>query len=459
MELLDFSKGQVWGIIPEHFETLARKFFELDLKVEQKDFEAYLKSGRGGEEKPYRITDGGSAIIPISGPLTKKMSFFSFLFGGTTYGMIANMFKMAIEDEDVNSIILDIDSPGGVVSGTESVGDLIFNSRGIKPVVGFANGMMASAAYWIGSAAEYVIAEKTAQVGSIGVLMVHRDYSKMDAKEGIETTYITAGKYKALGNPDEPLSKFAKEYFQEEVDYIYSIFVDTVARNREVGSDKVLTDMADGRIFTGQKAEDAGLVDNIGDFDSAVQMAESMITESQSKTIRSFIMKNEQKIETVDQLTMAFPDLVNQIQDDAVKAATGQIKSDAIKAEQDRILELVGIQFDDDQAQSLKKVIESGVTVEQFEAVKKASNEPKAVDEEDEELKKKLLEGLESSGAGDPGAGDAGSGSKDYMTLVDEYMTAHNCPRLKAMQEVNRAHPKAREDYISKNNPQMANAG
>jgi ClpP class serine protease len=281
----------------------------------------------------------------------------------------------------------------------------------------------------------------------------------MDAKEGIETTYITAGKYKALGNPDEPLSKFAKEYFQEEVDYIYSIFVDTVARNREVGSDKVLTDMADGRIFTGQKAEDAGLVDNIGDFDSAVQMAESMITESQSKTIRSFIMKNEQKIETVDQLTMAFPDLVNQIQDDAVKAATGQIKSDAIKAEQDRILELVGIQFDDDQAQSLKKVIESGVTVEQFEAVKKASNEPKAVDEEDEELKKKLLEGLESSGAGDPGAGDAGSGSKDYMTLVDEYMTAHNCPRLKAMQEVNRAHPKAREDYISKNNPQMANAG
>lgn len=463
MEILDFSKGQVWGIVPEKFESIARKFFDYQLKIDPEQFEAFIKTGRGGEEKPYRITDGGSAIIPITGPLTKRASFFSFLFGGTSYMAISNMFKMAMADEDVSSIILDIDSPGGVVSGTEAVGDLIFNARGEKPIVSYANGTMASAAYWIGSAADAIVAQKTSPVGSIGVLMIHTDYSKMNEKEGIKVTYISSGKYKALGNPDEPLKQDAKEYFQAEVDYIYSIFVDTVSRNRDVETDKVLTDMADGQIFIGQQAKDVGLVDNIGDFESALQLAESMIN-NDNFFIKESIMSGEKnpKIETIDALTAAFPELVQQIQDRSVEAAKPKTESNARKAEQDRILSLIEIQFDEEQSTKLKSVIESGVSAEQFKAITDLSGKSKSGSdgESDEEkaAREKALKALENSGADNPGAGDDGVGKKDYMTLVEEYMTTHNVPRLKAMQAINRSHPKEREQYIKDQNPHLRKA-
>jgi len=462
MEILDFSKGQIWGIIPDKFESVARKFFELNLNLDQKQFEAFLNSGRGGEEKPYRITDGGSAIIPITGPLSKRMSFISWLMGGSTYGQIASMFKMAINDDEVNSIILDIDSPGGTVAGTEGVGDLVFNSKGEKPIIAYTSGIMASAAYWIGSAAEAVIADKTAQVGSIGVLMIHRDYSKWDQEQGIKTTYITAGKYKALGNPDEPLSKDAKEYFQAEVDYIYSIFVDTVARNREVGTDKVLTDMADGRIFTGQRAVDAGLVDHIGNFDSALEMAGSLINDNSIHFLGGNQMdKGKQEIKSIDSLTAAFPELVQQIQDSAVNSAKAKIEGEAKKAEQGRILELIQIQFDGDQAAKLKSVIEAGVSPEQFRAIKDLDPKSTADGEsaEDKELKQKMLDAITKAGAENPGSGGQDTGQKDYMVLVEEFMAANNVPRLKAMQVINRTHPKAREEFIRKHNPHMAKTG
>jgi len=458
MEILDFSKGQVWGIVPEHFETVARKFFELNIKADDKKLLQFSQTA--GDEKPYKVTDGGAAVIPISGPLSKRQSFISWLMGGSTYAEIAQMFKAAVADEDVNSIILDIDSPGGVVSGTEGVGDLIFNSRGEKPIVAYVNGDMASAAYWIGSAADVIVAQKTSSVGSIGVLMIHRDYSEMDKKEGIKTTYITAGKYKALGNPDQPLSKGAKEYFQQEVDYIYSIFIETVARNRDVGTDKVLSDMADGQVFIGERAKGVGLVDHIGNFDAAEQMAASLIS-NETYYVKEKTMKDENKIETIDQLTAAFPELINQVQDKAVEAARGKIENDSAMAERGRVLEIISVQFDEEQAAKLKSVIESGVSAEQFKAIKDLEPKAKAGGESDEdaEFKDKMLKNLEGSGAGDPGAGDAGEAPKDYMVLVEEYMAQYSIPRLAAMTRVNQDHPKAREEFIKKNNPKMANAG
>lgn len=463
MEILDFSKGQVWGIVPEKFDSISRKFFDMNMKIEPDKFKAFVDSGRGGEEKPYRMTDGGSAIIPITGPLTKRASFFSFLFGGSSYAAISNMFRMALEDDEVSSIILDIDSPGGVVSGTEAVGDLIFNSRGEKPIVSYANGMMASAAYWIGSAADVIVAQRTSSVGSIGVLMIHTDYSEMNRKEGIKVTYIPAGKYKAMGNPDEPLGRDAKEIFQAEVDYIYSIFVDTVARNRDVGIDKVLSDMADGKVFIGQQAQDSGLVDYIGDFDSAVQTAESMINESTNTFFGGIKMaEKKNEITTIDSLTAAFPELVQEVQEQAVDAAKGKLESDARKAEQDRVLELISIQFDGDQAEKLKSVIESGVSADQFRAIKGLETESNAGDSESDEEKKareKALAAIEGAGAENPGAGEGETGKKDYMELVENYMAEKNVPRLKAMQAINRSHPKEREEFIKKQNPHLAKTG
>jgi signal peptide peptidase SppA len=116
----------------------------------------------------------------------------------------------------------------------------------------------------------------TAGIGSIGVLMVHTEYSELDKRVGIKTTHLTAGKYKALGNSAEPLSDLAREALQAELDYIYDIFISAVARNREVSANEVREKMADGRIFIGRQAVDAGLADSVGTFEAALDLAEFM---------------------------------------------------------------------------------------------------------------------------------------------------------------------------------------
>jgi len=136
----------------------------------------------------------------------------------------------------------------------------------------FADGLMASAATWIGTAAEEVyLSAETAQAGSIGVVMVHRDYSGYYKQNGIKNTVITAGKYKAVGNQYEPLSADSRKIIQDDLDYVYSLFVDAVAKNRKTTSARVNEDMADGRIFSGSQAVQAGLVDGIRKRETVIQ--------------------------------------------------------------------------------------------------------------------------------------------------------------------------------------------
>ncbi len=155
-------------------------------------------------ENPTEADDfmlrNGVAIIPINGTIFKRGSFWSFFYGGTPLTVLNRIFSEAVADNDVQAILLDIDSPGGQVSGTDAFSELVHQVREKKPVVAFANGMMASAAYWIGSSASRVIVERTAQVGSIGVLYMHHDWSRYDANLGLKRTVIASGKYKAVGN-------------------------------------------------------------------------------------------------------------------------------------------------------------------------------------------------------------------------------------------------------------------
>ena len=205
------------------------------------------------------------------------------------------------------------------MNGTEALSDIIFDSRKEKPIVAYADGNMTSAAYWMGSAAEVVVAGPTSVLGSIGVLMIHTDYSEMDKRDGIKTTYLTAGKYKALGNSTEPLTLEAKEYFQNQLNYIYSIFVDSVARNRDVEAEKVLMDMAEGKLFIGQQAMDVGLVDRIGTIESAKGLIRTMIDDNNY----SFKAEDQKMdIKTTEQLAEAFPTLVLEIQE-GVKKSSG----------------------------------------------------------------------------------------------------------------------------------------
>lgn len=223
------------------------------------------------EQRSYDIVDG-VAILSIEGVVAKKMNMFSQISGGTSSQMARRSLMDAQNDTSVHSIILSIDSPGGTVDGTQAFADSIFATRaGSKPVVALASGGMASAAYWFGSAASATyIADTTTSVGSIGVVTTHVDVSGQEAARGIKTTEISAGKYKRIASQYGPLSEDGRQSIQDQLDYMYSLFVGAVAANRGVSTDVVLGDMADGRVFIGQQAVDAGLVDGIITLDALV---------------------------------------------------------------------------------------------------------------------------------------------------------------------------------------------
>lgn len=222
--------------------------------------------GRPLENKPqgFSIDSNGVAVIPIDGVIAKRMNLLTQVSGGTSSELVGRDLAALVDNPQVKAIVLAIDSPGGTVDGTQDLARRIHEARGRKPIVAVASGWMASGAYWIGSAADSIYVEDdTTHVGSIGVAMQHTDYSEAYKQRGMAVTDIFAGKYKRISSEAMPLSDEGRAALQDRVDYIYSVFVDEVARYRGVSAEQVLARMADGRIFIGRQAIDAGLVDSM----------------------------------------------------------------------------------------------------------------------------------------------------------------------------------------------------
>jgi capsid assembly protease len=225
-------------------------------------------NGRGA-----RQVRAGVAVIPLQGIITPRPSFLSLLFGYGGGGLegFRRRFRDALADEDVSAIVLDVHSPGGSVSLVPETAAELRAARGRKPIVTVCNTMAASAAYWIGAQADELVVTPSGFAGSIGVLLVHRDYSGMNADLGVAPTYITAGKYKAEANPDYPLGDEARAALQAEVDDFYRMFVDDVAAGRATTPAAVRAGYGEGRVLTAQPAVDADLVDRIATIDDVVR--------------------------------------------------------------------------------------------------------------------------------------------------------------------------------------------
>lgn len=251
MNELIFS--QPWSISADRFRTLQGYQAGMDI----------LPNRPKGLE-----TKGKTAIISITGVISKRGGIISKLFGGTALDEVMVDFQKALTGPDVENILLFIDSPGGTVDGTQELADLIYNSRGKKRIFTFSDGIIASAAYWIGAAAEEVyISGPTVEGGSIGVVAAHVDISKYEEKIGFKTTEIYAGKYKRIASNYGPLTDEGKGEIQAQVDYLYSIFVNDVAKYRPQLSVDHLGAWADGKVFIGSQAIQAGLVDGMGSLD------------------------------------------------------------------------------------------------------------------------------------------------------------------------------------------------
>lgn len=195
--------------------------------------------------------------------------------GLTSYTTIAAQLDAALASPEVAAILLDIDSPGGESSGVFDLADRIRAAAQVKPVWAVANDMAFSAAYALASAASKVFVSRTGGVGSIGVIAVHVDQSGKDAQDGVRYTAVFAGKRKNDLNPHAPISDTAQAVLQAEVNRIYDLFVETVARHR--GLDAHAVRVTQARLFFGPDAVAAGLADAIGSFDDALtQLTQSL---------------------------------------------------------------------------------------------------------------------------------------------------------------------------------------
>lgn len=226
--------------------------------------------------KPYAMTDDGIAVISIVGPLVYRDSGDALSGGPTTYGEIEAEFADAAADPSVKGILLDIDSPGGEVSGCFDLVDMMYQARGSKPIYAAVNDSGFSAAYAIASAADQIFVTRTGGVGSVGVIAMHVDQSGFDAKLGAKYTAIIAGDRKNDFSPHAPLTDQAQASLQAEVDRLYDLFVMTVARNRNLNPQAVKDTQAG--LFWGAQGVPAGFADQVGTPADAIAAMRQAIT-------------------------------------------------------------------------------------------------------------------------------------------------------------------------------------
>lgn len=222
--------------------------------------------GRPAQGKSFAYADG-VAIIPVSGSLINR---FGQSYGWVTgYNFIRSQHAAAMMDDDVKLIIHDHNSNGGEAAGCFECADDIFKSRGTKPIWAVVDSNCYSASYALATAADRIIVTPSGGVGSIGVIAMHVDMSKMMGEIGVKITFIASGEHKADGNPYEALPPSVKADIQKGVDKSRAAFVALVARNRNLDA-KVVYD-TEARTYRAEDALTLGLIDEIATPSAAIQ--------------------------------------------------------------------------------------------------------------------------------------------------------------------------------------------
>ena len=236
--------------------TIAKQYA---IDAEKFGFTDLIAQVFGEMPKPYKV--GSYGIVPIVGPIGKGLTPFERMTGASDLNLVSDQIDAFLADSEVQTIVFHIDSPGGVVGGVEEVARKIANSS--KPTIAYTDGMMCSAAYWLGSSADRVISSPSADVGSIGVYMNLIDVSQAYADMGVKAVVIksSATPYKGAGIEGTSLSPEQVAHFQAEVDAIYADFVASVKSKRKMASE----DAMKGQSMSGKVASSMGLLTGIAD--------------------------------------------------------------------------------------------------------------------------------------------------------------------------------------------------
>ena len=230
-------------------------------------------AARAAAKAPRAGAESNVAVLPLKGTLIPGGDLFSMIFGfgGDPLQTFRAGLAQAVSDPGVDAIVMDVDSPGGVVDQIPEAAREIRQARNRKPVVAVANTQADSAAYWLASQAHEIVASDSSEVGSIGVYRLHRDLSEAHAQKGIKPTLISAGKYKVEGNPYQPLDDDSTAAMQAEVNDYYDMFVKDVAKGRGVTTGAIKSGYGEGRALHAAQAVSAGLADRVDTLPATVR--------------------------------------------------------------------------------------------------------------------------------------------------------------------------------------------
>lgn len=261
--------SELWAIEPSWIPMLAaiaqrnQSAPEIEAAKEwtQRDFS--MIAGPGAQKLPgaYRaFVVQGIAIIPITGPIFPRANLLTEMSGATSLSLLANDYQAALNNKSVNSILLVIDSPGGAVSGIADFAAQVVAGNRRKETASYVTGVAASAAYWIASVTSRISIDRTAMLGSIGVVaVVPKQVQPGD--DGYVTVEIVSSN--APNKRPDPQSDDGQNLIRGSLDAIERVFITDVAGGRKVNTTKVTSDFGRGGLLVGSSAVAAGMADKV----------------------------------------------------------------------------------------------------------------------------------------------------------------------------------------------------
>lgn len=317
--ILEYVTSHPWAI---QRETLDGMMELLALRIEGgrlagDEIAARIAAAR--QSQGDRRAESFVGVIPIYGVIMPRANLMTEMSGGTTVEGIRSAFRSALNDDEVSRIVFDVDSPGGSVEGIPELADEIRAARGRKPMTAVANYLMASAAYYLGSQADEVVASPSSMVGSIGVYALHTDQSALNEQIGVRPTYVYAGKFKVEGNPHEPLSDEALAHIQESVNYSYDQFVAAVAVARGVSQKVVRDGYGEGRVLDAGPAQAAGLVDRLATLDEVMASKPPRMRARRQEAAQGsgWAKVTEETVTTTEEVTVTFEEFAEDVATEA----------------------------------------------------------------------------------------------------------------------------------------------
>ncbi|MCL5984965.1 MAG: signal peptide peptidase SppA [Actinobacteria bacterium] len=223
---------------------------------------------RGGPASSF--SGDNVALIRMDGLISSSGGGSLFSGAGTSPETIINQILTADGDSSVKAILIRINSPGGSAAASQEMYLEVLRAK--KPVIVSVGDVCASGAYYVSSAADFIMASPSSLVGSIGVITEISNYEELYKKLGVKFIIIKQGKYKDLGDPGREPTAEEIEMLKEQGEKVYDRFIKDVASGRNIDEASV-REMATGMVFLGQDALDMGLIDGIGNYEDAVMKA------------------------------------------------------------------------------------------------------------------------------------------------------------------------------------------